>query len=359
MSTLQELVRYCTDEHQLGVLLLTGEWGCGKTYLIDKDLTEALSKTHFIVRVSLLGIDSIDALNSAVRKQWLQVCTPFLGKLKSEAERVKSRGSMVTALANVMASLNPLGGSIASALVAVDPLDYIPLDPVVEDRHDEKTEKRVVLVFDDLDRSRLDLHSLVGTITEYCENKGFTTIVVAEEEFVKTARQADPAIYKMLKDKTIAHTVRCIPDYRKIIHDIIAQPKWEDPEYAEYLSKNEQGLYDIFVSGPVDPKSGVDKYHNFRSLACALQEFSRLYEIMKEQNIQNTDPYLFSFVAYILITRNGIRKNGRPCFDFEEEDIRKLYPGYSSEALPECIRMWIEYGIWDDAAIREFISSLS
>ena len=80
---------------------------------------------------------------------------------------------------------------------------------------------------------------------------------------------------------------------------------------------------------------------------------------MKAQNIQNMAPYLYSFVAYILITRNGIRKNGRPCFDFDEEDIRKLYPGYSSEALPECIRLWIESGIWDEAAIMEYVSSLS
>ena len=87
VSTLQELVRYCNEEKHLGALLLTGEWGCGKTYLIDNDLAEALRDTHFIVRVSLLGVDSVEALNDAVKKQYLQVCTPFLSKLKQERER--------------------------------------------------------------------------------------------------------------------------------------------------------------------------------------------------------------------------------------------------------------------------------
>ena len=41
MDTLEELVRYCNEDHHLGALLLTGEWGCGKTYLIDNNLTEA------------------------------------------------------------------------------------------------------------------------------------------------------------------------------------------------------------------------------------------------------------------------------------------------------------------------------
>lgn len=47
VSTLQELARYCNEEKHLGALLLTGEWGCGKTYLIDNDLAEALRDTHF------------------------------------------------------------------------------------------------------------------------------------------------------------------------------------------------------------------------------------------------------------------------------------------------------------------------
>ena len=53
------------------------------------------------------------------------------------------------------------------------------------------------------------------------------------------------------------------------------------------------------------------------------------------------------------------QRNGQPCFEFGEEDIRRLFPAYSPEALPECIRQWIEYGIWDAAAINAFISGLS
>ena len=101
MNTLEELVHYCNEEHHLGALLLTGEWGCGKTYLIDNNLKEALSSTHFIVRVSFLGVDNVKALNESIRKQYLLVCTPFLGKLKQERDR---RTDIFSALNKVLFS---------------------------------------------------------------------------------------------------------------------------------------------------------------------------------------------------------------------------------------------------------------
>ncbi len=103
MSTLQELIRYCNEDHHLGALLLTGEWGCGKTYLIEQELAEALRATH-IVRVSLLGVDSVEALNEAIRQQWLLICTPFLGKLKQEHERLKKGSGFFEALSNILLS---------------------------------------------------------------------------------------------------------------------------------------------------------------------------------------------------------------------------------------------------------------
>lgn len=358
MSTLQELIRYCSEDHHLGVLLLTGEWGCGKTYLIDEDLSEALSETHFIVRVSLLGLDSISELNNAVRKQWLQTCTPFLGKLKQERERLKSRSSLLSAIANVLSAINPVKSSIASAIVSVDPLEYLPLEPLVEDLHDGAAKKRVILVFDDLNRSKMDLNSLVGTITEYCENKGFATIVIAEDEFLGSAMEADPAVYKMLKDKTIARVVRYVPDFQGIIRRIITQNVWQSREYAEYLAEKEQLICDVFVSDPLDREDGIGKYHNFRSLTCALQDYYRLFTALSERGARDTDRFLYSYITYILVSRNGISKDGQPCFDVSEEEIRQLYPGYAPETLPESIREWIEYGIWDEDAVSEFVSGL-
>lgn len=355
MSTLQELVRYCTEEQHFGALLLTGEWGCGKTHLIEKELAEALKSTHFIIRVSLLGLDSVSALNNAVKKQWLYTCTPFLGKLNREGERIKKKG-IVSVINSILSSLNPASANIASAMVAVDPLEYVALDPVVEDFHEKGKKKRVVLVFDDLSRSKLDLNTVIGTINEYCENKGFPTIVIGEEEFIKAMASADPTVYRMVKEKTIARTVRYVPEYREIIHTIINKSKWPNPDYAEFLTEHEQIIHAVFVADPQVREGAPGKYRNFRSLTCALQEFSRLYDTMTEHQIPNIAQFLYSFIAYILISRNGVNKNGQPCFEVEDQEILKLYPEYQPELLPQSIRQWIDSGLWEENEIIRDIS---
>ena len=59
MRTLDELLYYCEEPEPVGAILLTGEWGCGKTYLIDNDLKDALENKAHIIRISLFGIASI------------------------------------------------------------------------------------------------------------------------------------------------------------------------------------------------------------------------------------------------------------------------------------------------------------
>ena len=354
MSTLQELVRYCNEERHLGALLLTGEWGCGKTYLIEKELAEALSSTHFIVRVSLFGVDSIGTLNDSVRKQWLFICTPFLGKLNQRRDQMKKNSGFISAISSVLSSLNPVAGNVASAVVSFDPMEYIPLESEVEDfRGGGK--KKVVLVFDDLDRCKLDWIEVVGNINEYCENKGFKTIIVANEAVLRASPKVDLAVYRVMKEKTITRTVLYIPKFQEIIHHIIDQGSWPSPEYAEFLAENEQMIHDVFASDPPKREDRTGKFHNIRSLSCALNEFYRIYEILTEDQAPDINRYLYSYITYMLISKSGIYKNGEICFDVGEEEIRQLYPGYSADTMPESIRQWIEYGIWEKDTISRDI----
>jgi len=48
MKTLEDLLYYCNEPEPVGAILLTGEWGCGKTYLIEHDLKETLSEKSIL-----------------------------------------------------------------------------------------------------------------------------------------------------------------------------------------------------------------------------------------------------------------------------------------------------------------------
>ena len=358
MSTLQELVRYCTEENTHGALLLTGEIGCGKTHLVEKELAEALKDTHFLVRVSLLGIDSLSALQDALRRQWLLVCTPFLAKTSKRKDRAKKAG-ILSAIATALASVNPVAENVASVVTSINPLEYIPLEAEVEDFHEAGRKKRVVMVFDDLERNKVDLFEVMGYINDCCENKGFKTIIIANEQAILATSVEDTETsllaYKIIKEKTVSRTLLYLSDYARIVHEIVTESKWPTQEYADFLLENEALIQEVFTSDLLKETGRLGKHHNIRSLNCALQEFGRVHELLSEKLIASIPPYFYSFIAYILATRSGIFRDGHTTFSFTTEELRELYPAYRDEHLPEWVRQWIEYGVWEEDSIAAFL----
>ena len=55
-----ELEYYCEEPQPVGALMLTGEWGCGKTYLLKNVLSDKLNGNYVLLRVSLFGLESIE-----------------------------------------------------------------------------------------------------------------------------------------------------------------------------------------------------------------------------------------------------------------------------------------------------------
>ena len=342
MSTVKELIYYCKEEHPIGALLLAGEWGCGKTYVIEKDLTDALADTHIIVRCSLFGVNSIDILHRAVKNAWLNACMPVIGKIHDEISNEKQSLSVLTPFLKM---INP----VAAASVHILPEIEDPLHGT----------KKVILVFDDLERSKLDLVELLGAINEYCENKHFNTIIVTNENTSIHSMKDSDISYNILKEKIIARTIFNDPDYPAIIHSIVHNRKWPSMDYAAFLAKNENLILELFHSETPKrsgQKKSIRKYHNIRSLRCSLQEFYRLYEILTERESPEILPYLYSFIVYLIVSRNGIERDGKPSIDSTEEEIKQLYPDYRPDLLTDDIRQWIDEGIWEKESILRHIS---
>ena len=360
MSTVTELARYCNEIGHQGALLFTGEFGSGKTYLIENDLSKELEDTHIIVRISLFGIDNAKALNDAVRNQWFLSCTPILGKLKKERDKLESNNiftkitSVFTRKPNVS-----LSGVLAAVVLSFDPMDYVRIEPEVtlvykdENKKKHKLVKKVVLVFDDLDRSKMDWVQAMGNINDYCENQDFKTIIIANnEKYLSESAKNSASSYKVVTEKIVARKVLNLPDYKKIVHNIIvAERMWQSREYTIFLYNNEDLILDIFSSDPPTRQERMGKYHNIRSLIVALKEFYRVFEVLTKYNVPNQEKYLNSFVTYTLISKNGICKDGNPYYDVTEEQVKQLYPDYDPAYMPASIQQWVEYGNWNDEQI--------
>ncbi len=346
MSTLDELIHYSNEPDPIGALMLTGEWGCGKTYMVQKELTKALKDTHIIVRVSLFGMSSAKMLQEAIRQKWLEACLPVLGTL----QKAKNKGAF-SAFNSVLRKINPMAGSAADVMVSMNFSDVITPKPEVEDfKSNEK--KKVIIVYDDLERAAADVSELMGVINNYCENHGFNTIILANEEALRQELKDDEITYHFLREKTISQTVYHIPDYEAVIGSIIKKTKWQSEDYAEYLSAHEDLIREVFTSDSEETdmlynREKIRKNHNFLTLTKGLQSFYRIYYHLINGGEEPGDNRLYSFLAYYLSEKGGIYKDGMPCIEVDDKDIKELYPRFSQDELTDAERLWITTGIWD------------
>jgi len=354
MSTLSELIHYCNEEDPIGALLLTGEWGCGKTYLIENDLTKALEHTHIIVKVSLFGITDASVLRNTIRQRWFEACTPILSKLRKAKEK---SGGFLTAFNTALHAVNPLAGSAADVMVSMNMLDILPLKAEIED---PKTleKKRVVLVYDDLERVKMDPVELLGMVNDFCENQKFNTILVSGSDEMLERMMEDATTYHMLREKTISQSLRYIPDFTAILRSILQRRTWPSEDYAQYLSAHEALILDVFASDRIQqlkslPAAADGKYHNLRSLTKGLESFYRIYHHMQEAGAAVPDTHLYSFLAYYLAAKSGLRKGGELVLEFDDSDLPQFYPGFSPDTLTDMEREWIRTGIWDKNAFLE------
>ena len=350
MATLDELVHYCKMKNPVGAFMLTGEWGTGKTHLIEKELAEAVKDTHVIVRVSLYGLASAETLHKAVKEKWISACSPVLGKVIERKDQVNpSSASFYNVFSTLLKGLNPTAGTAADLMVSLNVLDMVTIMPEIEDFRAHKL-KRVVLIFDDLERSKMDLMEVMGAINDYCENLHFNTIIVTNEAYLIRSMKEDLLTYSMLKGKTVSRTVCYVPDFEKIIHQILLSRSWGSDEYRKYLKQKAPQIIELFASQNGDThmsNEGMVKSHNLLVMTSALEDFYRIFVHLKKAGVENPDNCFFSFLAYAIAWKSGIFKEGELCFNCPEEDVQKLYPMYKPEYLSRTVRNWISYGIWD------------
>lgn len=201
MNILEELKYYCEEPKPVGALMITGEWGCGKTYLLNNMLTDELKDTHIILRVSLFGMESIEEIRTEVKKCWLYAFAESNEKISGIADSVKKLGKPIKTIAEKGTELMPDSlKTIVNGVLSINAIDFVKVDS-------QMGEKKVVLIFDDLERANISTNDLLGCINDYCENLHINTIVVANEEKIKS-NEKDKIKYNEIKEKIIQRTIR-------------------------------------------------------------------------------------------------------------------------------------------------------
>ena len=329
MDIIQELIQYIEPNEQSGALLLTGKWGCGKTHLINRLSSELDKERYGVAIISVFGIDSIDNLTSTIKQRVFYARTNITQETEEKATKARK---IIGKAYDVLKEYISVPEAVNTVL-SINPFDFMPIEREIGKN------RQLILVFDDIERSKLDIQELLGAINEYVEGKKIKTILIADEEKIGKKEYAE------FKEKVISRTVRFTPNYAEVIKSIIANYEETAQGYKDFLFRMMGTLVSVFEES---------KSENLRTFKCLIIDFERVFNHIKELKIQDAalTEILYAFAVTLFKYKGaiGFSQNANP--KNEERLSKALQHHYEEDPLGP-LKKWIEKGIWQAEEITD------
>jgi hypothetical protein len=223
-------------------VLVTGDWGTGKTFQVKKALPE--NERYYI---SLFGLATSEDVYAAVFAEMYRVKSNVKKAVKA-AEGISIGFPMLGTLGT-----GKLLPSIANALIKTQ----------------VKTDRTIV--FDDLERCELSTKEKLGVINSYVEHFGCRVIVIAHDGKLEQD-------FKEAKEKLFGQTIRVEPQidaaFTKFLDSLA------DKSAREFVGKFRKEIIDIFVTS---------KAKSLRVLKHVIEDLARLHKELDSQHLNHEE----------------------------------------------------------------------
>lgn len=374
MNTVGEIRAFISQRENNGALLLTGKWGCGKTFLVNQVIEELNQGNDFIaVSISLFGVDSIELLHKEIKNKVF--FSRGFEKAQKKSKKIFSR------IKNFSVNATDILGESFSVAKSINKVltirwqDYFNIEQYIyccrentkmtdhiRNKKEKKViKKRLVLFFDDFERSKLDRIELMGVINEYSENRGIKVIIIADEEKIssnKTGKNNSNISnekddidntyinttdsnfnYSDFKKKLISRTLKIEPDYTTVIDSIINSYKETVKGYKDFLIDNKDIVYQIFIESDSD---------NFRSVKAFIMDYERLHEAWQNSSVssENEPNMFYNFGAMTFGVKMGFYKEEEYRLLFSSSELLNIFPNFNYIYNLKACQDWILNNVW-------------
>ncbi len=335
------LENYLKNDVSRRAIMLTADWGSGKTFYIKNDLMKKLKNK--CVYVSLYGIKNLEELN---KELYLEI------KLKkSQHPQLSKAKKYVEAFGSTVVGI---GKTIIKKLCHVD-LNVDWEKPNIEKLYEEVNLKNKLIIFDDLERSKIDLIEFLGYINNLEEHDGIKVLLVANEREIlkydereknnETISIPNEATLKYLKikEKTISDTIQFYGNTYNIIQNIYNEFK------NNYFTKINDGGYCCSKFNIIEKIASIMqelKCNNYRLLLFGLQ---KTYDIFIKLDI--TQNYDLEFLEHIMLGAVAFAMNNKLTEDLVWKEI-----SYTSSTLG-CARYPLDKFVFDYIRYQKFKTS--
>ena len=241
-------------------LLITGQWGVGKTYFFNNTLSEKIKEikikgkknsNYIPIRVSLFGVANIDDIGR-------KIFTELFPRLEKGMKIGKG-------LAKLLLSI-PITKEIIPEKIP-ELISEFEADNETKNNIINSMTNRIVICFDDLERASKDfpIENLIGYINNLTENYDLKALIIGNTDEIESET------FKKIKEKLIGVEIEFDNDI-KLVFDNIVKKKFHEEEsnkntYERFLEEEKDFICSFFN----------DKYKNIRTLLIVLESYKHIY----------------------------------------------------------------------------------
>ena len=290
-------IRNYLSMESTGALMVSGEWGCGKTYHIEKVIIPTLRQERWNpVKVSLFGIESVSEIPLRIADNYKRAESDKGERTEKEKNKSRLCGWGKEKVGKVVAK----GTQFASSISWLE--SFVDVKTLVGNNsgllYKLIPTENTVIILDDIERviNTIDVHTLLGVINDLVEQRGYKVIVIANNSYMQQKGEAK----LVFKEKVIERTLVYEPDVVSIFKELC------EKDYSSPFTKFMTAQKAVEVIDPSYPSYKEDKglqveLHNIRILKFALAHFSKIYEVcnafLKDENKDTADSFLLSLWA--------------------------------------------------------------
>jgi len=274
---------YLTRETN-NALLITGQWGVGKTYFFNNTLSEKIKEINIKgktnsnytpIRVSLFGVANIDDIGR-------KIFTELFPRLEKGTKIGKG-------IAKLLLSIPITKTFIPEKIPEL--ISEFEADNETKNNMINSMTNRIVICFDDLERASTDfpIENLIGYINNLTENYDLKALIIGNTDEIESK------IFKKIKEKLIGVEIEFDNDI-KLVFDNIVKKKFHQDEsnkntYEEFL-ENEKDFICSFFN---------EDYKNIRTLLIVLECYKYIYSAIIGLNSEPLEEYRNDLIKSTLL----------------------------------------------------------
>ncbi len=312
------ILHYLTGDKTNSAIMLTGDWGTGKSYYIQHSLKPFLEKDengkHQCVIVSLYGLKDVAEISKSI---YLGTRLKFLNAASEKATTAKFAGK-----------------TIVKGVAGFFGVDLSKDEGALQQLYESVDLTGKLIILEDLERSGIDILEVLGYVNNLVEQDGVKVLLVANEEEIirfesdnriiglqkkeeieeeqnlraafdlpienegKILQCQSSEDYLRIKEKTISDTIRFEEDWQTAIVEII---QLFDNEILNKFSDSE-GVKKI------QNLMSYCKSYNLRSFIFACQKTVNIFEILDQKYLEDdifVQAVFYGILSFVLKSKSG------------------------------------------------------